>query len=229
MKTDKKNLQKLTDEKINNILKLSRITPEHLSQLNEIEKSELLHILNDKFNSLIGAERDSFYLKIEQICDEETKNQLWESNHNKITAAISVLIEEYGRMPSKVEIAKKTELSRQTIHKHLKEYKTHPLFLGQMEQFRFMSSKLLAKVFQYAINGDIAAAKLYFSVIGYSNAGQQQNSTMIQNQNNYIQINGTVLSQETIQQLDAEQLNSIEKVLKDTVEKKPDKVICSKQ
>ena len=92
MKTDKKNLQKLTDEKINNILKLSRITPEHLSQLNEIEKGELLHILNDKFNSLIGAERDSFYLKIEQICDEETKNQLWESNHNKITAAISVLI-----------------------------------------------------------------------------------------------------------------------------------------
>ena len=132
-------------------------------------------------------------------------------------------------MPSKVEIAKKTELSRQTIHKHLKEYKTHPLFLGQMEQFNFVSSKLLAKVFQYAINGDIAAAKLYFSVIGYSNAGQQQNNTMIQNQNNYIQINGTVLSQETIQQLDAEQLNSIEKVLKDTVEKKPDKVICSKQ
>jgi len=214
MKTDKKNLQKLTDEKINDILKLSRITPKDVEPLSDRETSKLMQVITEKFNSLIGNERDIFYTKIEAICHEETKNQLWESNHNKITAAISVLLQDYGRMPSKVEIAKKSELSRQTIHKHLKEYKTHPLFLGQMEQFRFMSSKLLAKVFQYAINGDIAAAKLYFSVIGYANAGQQQNSTMIQNQNNYIQINGTVLSQETIQQLNAEQLNSIESILK---------------
>ena len=219
MKTDKKNLQKLTDEKINNILKLSRITPKDVEPLSDHETSKLMQVITEKFNSLIGNERDSFYTKIEAVCHEETKNQLWESNHNKITAAISVLLQDYGRMPSKVEIAKKSELSRQTIHKHLKEYKTHPLFLGQMEQFRFMSSKLLAKVFQYAINGDIAAAKLYFSVIGYANAGQQQNSTMIQNQNNYIQINGTVLSQETIQQLNAEQLNSIENILKNVNKK----------
>ena len=214
MKTDKNNLQKLTDKKIKDILELSLITPKDLLIFSEIEKSELLQVINEKFNSLTGTDRDSFYLKIESICDEETKNQLWESNHNKITATISILIEEYGRMPSKVEIAKKTGLSRQTIHKHLKEYKTHPLFLGQMEQFSFMSSKLLAKVFQYAINGDMAAAKLYFNIIGYANNVQQQNNTMIQNQNNYIQINGTVLSQETIQQLNAEQLNSIERILK---------------
>ena len=219
MKTDKKNLQKLTDEKINAILKLSRITTKDVEPLSDHETSKLMQVITEKFNSLIGNERDSFYSKIEAVCHEETKNQLWESNHNKITTAISVLLQDYGRMPSKVEIAKKSELSRQTIHKHLKEYKTHPLFLGQMEQFCFMSSKLLARVFQYAINGDIAAAKLYFSVIGYANAGQQQNSTMIQNQNNYIQINGTVLSQETIQQLDAEQLNSIESILKNVNKK----------
>ena len=214
MKTDKNNLQKLTDKKIKDILELSLITPKDLLIFSEIEKSELLQVINEKFNSLTGTDRDSFYLKIASICHEETKNQLWESNHNKITATISILIEEYGRMPSKVEIAKKTGLSRQTIHKHLKEYKTHPLFLGQMEQFSFMSSKLLAKVFQYAINGDMVAAKLYFNIIGYANNVQQKNNTMIQNQNNYIQINGTVLSQETIQQLNAEQLNSIERILK---------------
>lgn len=223
MKTDKKNLQKLTDEKIIDILNLSRITPKDIEPLTDTEASKLMQVITEKFNSLIGTERDNFYKKIEAICHEETKNQLWESNHNKITAAISVLLQDYGRMPSKVEIAKKSELSRQTIHKHLKEYKTHPLFLGQMEQFQFMNSKLLAKVFQYAINGDIAAAKLYFSVIGYANTGQRQNSTMIQNQNNYIQINGTVLSQETIQQLNAEQLNIIESILKTAV--KNDKAV----
>jgi predicted DNA-binding protein (UPF0251 family) len=217
MKTDKNNLQKLTDEKINSILKLSRITLKDIEPLNENETSKLMQVVTEKFNSLIGIERDTFLLKIEALCDEETKNQLWESNHNKITAVISILLHELGRMPSKKEIAQKTELSRQTVHKHLKEYKTHPLFLGQMEQFNFMSSKLLAKVFQYAINGDMAAAKLYFNIIGYANNGQQQNNTMIQNQNNYIQINGTVLSQETIQQLNAEQLNSIESILKTAV------------
>jgi len=37
---------------------------------------------------------------------------------------------------------------------------------------------------------------------------------LIKNQNNYIQINGTVLSQETIKHLNPEQLNSIESILK---------------
>jgi hypothetical protein len=40
------------------------------------------------------------------------------------------------------------------------------------------------------------------------------NSTLIQNQNNYIQINGTVLSQETIENPDPEQLKATEGILK---------------
>jgi hypothetical protein len=46
------------------------------------------------------------------------------------------------------------------------------------------------------------------------NNGQHSNNTLIQNQNNYIQINGTVLSQETIKHLNPEQLNTIETILK---------------
>ena len=51
-----------------------------------------MHIVTEKFNSLKGVERDTFLLKIDALCDEETKNQLWESNHNKITAVISFLL-----------------------------------------------------------------------------------------------------------------------------------------
>jgi len=46
------------------------------------------------------------------------------------------------------------------------------------------------------------------------NHAPRQKSTLIQNQNNYIQINGLVLSQEVIEQLSPKQTNSIEKVLK---------------
>ena len=82
-----------------------------------------------------------------------------------------------------------------------------------MEQFKFMSSKVLAKVFKYAVNGDMRAAKFYLSAMGMYNESAPKN-TLIQNQNNYIQINGTLLSQENLKQLNAEQLNRIEAVLK---------------
>jgi hypothetical protein len=117
-------------------------------------------------------------------------------------------------MPSKTEIANKIDLSRHTVHKHLKEYANHPEYLEQIEQFRFMISKVLAEVFQFAANGDIGAAKLYFNIVGFINNGQTSNNTLIQNQNNYIQINGMVLSQETIKHLNPEQLNTIETILK---------------
>lgn len=208
-------LQKFTESeiKINEILLLKEITHSDLEHLSKAEGETFNEIITKRFNELKGIERDRFYNKIEPITSQSTKNQLWEMNHNNITWAISTLIQESGRMPSKTEIATKTELSRQTIHKHFNEYKTHPQYLGQIEQFSFLSSKVLAKVFQFAINGDIGAAKLYFNVMGFMKE-QVQNNTLIQNQNNYIQINGTVLNQDVIKNLNAEQLNSIETILK---------------
>jgi hypothetical protein len=210
----KKSLQKFTETKINEVLTLEKITPKDLKQLSVKDYNDLMVIITDRFNKLKGKERDKFYSKIESITSETTKNQLWENNHAQITWAISVLMQEYGRIPTKTEIATKTELSRQTIHKHLNEYVNHPLYLEEIETFRFMTSKVLAKVFQFAVNGDTGAAKLYFNVMGFMNNGQVPNNTLIQNQNNFIQINGTVLSQETIKHLNPEQLNTIETILK---------------
>jgi hypothetical protein len=212
----KKSLQKFTESemKVNKILELEIITRDDIKPLNPAELKYLSEVITEKFNRIKGEERDNFYEKIEPITNYAFKNQLWEVNHNNITHAISSLMQEYGRMPSKAEIATKTELSRQTVHNHLKEYNNHPLYLQQIEQFRFMTSKVLAKVFQFAVNGDTGAAKLYFNVMGFLNNGQSPNSTLIQNQNNFIQINGTVLSQETIKNLNTEQLNSIESILK---------------
>jgi hypothetical protein len=216
MKIKKQGLQKFTETeiKINKLLSLEKITPSDLELLSKTESKRLSQLINERVNQLKGVERDKFYQKIEPITDDTTRNQLWEYNHNQITWALSTLMQEYGRMPTKTEIAIKTELSRQTVHKHLKEYSNHPQYLGQLEQFRFMTSKVLARVFKFAVNGDMRAAKLYFNVIGSFNNGHTSNSTLIQNQNNYIQINGMVLSQQTIKHLNPEQLNSLETILK---------------
>ena len=213
-----KGLQRLTvsEAKLKRLLNHKNITPNQLERLSKAETSRLMELLTEKFNGLKGTERDKFYQKIEPIVSECTKTQIWENNHIQITRVISTFIQEYGRMPTKSEIANKSGLSRQTIHKHLKEYTNHPQYLEQLEQFRFLTSKLLAKVYQFALNGDTMAAKLYFNLLGFMNNGS---NTLIQNQNNFIQINSTVLSQQTIQHLNPEQLNSIEAILKTALPK----------
>lgn len=214
-KAPKKGLQKLTESeiRINKVLSLEKILPSDLDTLNKNERAEVLDILTRRLTESKDIERDKIIKQIDPFMADITRNQMWEHNHAQITYAISSMMQEKGRMPVMTEIAEKTGLSRQTVHKHLKEYHTHPLFLEQAEMFRFMTSKVLAKVFHFAVNGDTGAAKLYFNVMGCLN-GQAKTGTSIQNQNNFIQINGTVLSQETVKNLNPEQLNSIEAVLK---------------
>jgi len=69
----------------------------------------------------------------------------------------------------------------------------------------------MAKVFQFAVNGDIRAAKLYLETIGTTH--KQQSHTVVKSQNNHIQINNTILSQENLKRLSAEQLNQIEHIV----------------
>jgi len=217
METQKQGLQKLTESeiKLNALFDLKVITIDDYKALSLTERNDFNDLMIAKINdpALKGDDRDRFLKKVDPLIDPNAKNQLWENNHLLITNAISSLMQDYGCMPTKNQLAEKTGLSRTTIHKHLKEYKNHPQYLVEIEQYRFMSSKVLAKVFKFAVNGDIRAAKLYFEIVGNIN-NQTGNNMLIQQQNNYIQINGTVLSQENIKQLTPEQLAQIEGVIK---------------
>jgi len=213
---EKKGLQKLTESKakIDKLLLLEQITLSDLELLSRTEKDSLMEILGEKLNKLKGTERDDFCKKINLIAGEATKNQIWENNHIQIGWAISSLMLEQHCMPTVTEIAIKAELSRQTIHKHLNDYANHPQYLEQVEQFRFMIPKVLSRVFHYAVNGDVGAAKLYFNVMGMLNNGKPSNRFIQNQQNNFIQINSMTISQETIKHLKPSQLNTIESILK---------------
>jgi hypothetical protein len=212
----KKSLQKFTEseKKINDLLLLKQITLQDIKSLTEAERSLLEVAINEKINTSKGVEKEQFLNKIEPITTDESKNVQWEINHNQITWAISTLMQEYGRMPTKTELAIKTELSRQTIHKHLKEYHLHPEYVLQIDQLKFLASRVLAKVFHFAVTGDMKAAKLYLNFFGQNNIEQKQNNTLIQNQNNYIQINEYRISQDEIQNLSQHQIKTIIKTLK---------------
>ena len=215
-------LQKLSESqsKITQIMNLKKITKEDYKDFSLDEFMQFSTEVTKRINKTKGIEKEQFLEKIDNVITMETRNQLWENNHSSITWAIATLMQDYGRMPTKTEISNKTELSRQTVHKHLKEYVNHSEYLEQIEQFRFMTSKVLAKVYQFAVNGDIRAAKLYFEIIGNEQINLT-NNRQIKNQTNYIQINGIVFDEKKIQTLHPDQLKMIETILLTNNHEKP--------
>lgn len=198
-------------EKVNRLLVLQKITLTDIEDLTKSERDYLGTVSTEMLQHLKGQERDNFINKIAQIIPASTNDQIWEHNHFIIGRAITKLISQYGAMPPKYVIAEETGLSRQTVARHLTAYKTHPEYMAEMEQFKFMATKILASVFKLASNGDIKAARLYFEMVGAVN--KQRPNTVVNEQNNYIQINNTILSQENLKNLSAEQLNQIEHII----------------
>ena len=205
-------ITKRCKQKIGQLLKKEQITMSDFEGLTKPESDYLDSTCVEILDQLEGRQREDFLAKIEPILTPETKSDIWENNHLAISEAIADNIRVHGFMPTQTEIAGYTGLSRQTVAKHLKEYKTQPEFIQQAQQFTFMAPQLLANVYKFALDGDIRAARLYFEIIG-AKTTQPQN-TLPSAQNNYIQINNTILSQQNLASLTAEQLNQIEGIIK---------------
>lgn len=200
-----------SNDKINGLLAREKITAADVGDLNEQEHRLFENRLTEILEQSKGVERDTLLEKIEPIMQATTKSDIWERNHMTISNAIENFMRQYAVMPTKNDIAQETGLSRQTVAKHFKEYKTQPEFAAEMEQFKFMSHKILANVFKHASNGDMKAAKLYFDMVGAID--KQPAATVVTAQNNYIQINNTILSQENLKSLSPAQLQLIENIV----------------
>ena len=201
----------LSKQKVEHLLNLKKITTTDIEGLTQTERRHLAETCTQMLQELTGAERDSFIDRIDLIIPAGTKSDIWEHNHSAISSAVSRLMAKDGLMPTKNAIAEETGLSRQTVAKHFKEYKRHPEFTAEMEQFKFMAPSLLAHVYKHALSGDMRAAKLYLQMAGTT--GKQQAGTVVNEQNNYIQVNNTILSRENLERLTADQLNQIESII----------------
>lgn len=205
------------DKKLKGILRRKKITKENFESLSNKERERLGELTTEILNKLNGSKefdeegRNKFDLFIEKVWPmftQDTKNSFWESNHQRITWAISSSMKETGHLPTVQDISDKSHLSRQTIYKHLKDFQSHPLYQEQILKMRMLASDVLSKVYQSAIQGDIGASKLFLNACG------MLNNQSIKHQQNYIQINGLTLTQDAIQMLSPDQLLTIENVLK---------------
>ncbi len=211
-KPDPKSNLTVVNNNIDNLLSQKTITAEDVGRLNELERQHFQQIVNNKVEKLKGEEQDDFLNKIALIISPISKSDIWERNHLMVSKAIADHMQRYGIMPTQNTIAQETGLSRQTVAKHIASHSSKPEFIEETERFKFMSHTLLANVFRFASNGDMRAARIYFEMVGA--ISKQQNDT-VNTQNNYIQINNTILNQETLKQLTTEQLNLIEKIVTD--------------
>jgi hypothetical protein len=197
--------------KVMRLLAQKKLTVKDIEGLNKIEREYLEETFTGLVQQLKGAERDDFLDKIDLVVPASTKSDIWEYNHAAINSTVSGFMREHGIMPTQGTIAKKTGLSRQTVAKHFNAYTRRPEITAEMEQFKFMVPRLLANIYKFALNGDTKAARLYFEMVGAIN--KKQTNTVVNEQNNYIQINNTILSQENLKRLTAEQLNQIESII----------------
>lgn len=200
-------------QRVKDLLQSSTITREQLNELTEQERVLFEKELTKRFNRVkTGIEKEKLWNFVEPIATEQTKNDYWEGNHKAITSALDHYVNQHNKLPSKSVLAEITGLSRQTIHKHLNEYKQAAFFQFQQEAFSLLTTGLLAKLYNFAAEGNVQAAKLYFEMTGsYSPTKRtiEQHSTT----NNFIQINNTLFSQESLKQISPEKLAEVERLL----------------
>lgn len=206
--TQKRGLQKFThSEFLDRLLKQSKIGNEDISKLPKVEQIAFNKYFTQIFNTATAERKDELLEKVIDALPENARNEIWEINQMNILNAIQNYIEICGTMPTKTRIAEATGLTRQTIDKHFKELPNNPLFKEYEDQFKVMIPKVLGEVMrQVLINQDMRAGKIFLDFFSKKNE-------RIGTQNNYIQINGMIFTEEKIKQLPPEQLKAIETIL----------------
>jgi len=193
-------------------LKSGRITEADIKKLTDQELTALNYAINNKLYYLWGKDRDFLTEKIKDIISEDSKLNKWSIDHINIKAALSDFVIDCNRMPSLLELTGRTGTSAETIRKHINEYESHGNYTEQQALFKILGEKILAKVAKYAIEGDVKAARLYFEVVNGTMSRQPVNNNTFNTQNNYLQVNGKIISQQAILNLPPEQQEQLERI-----------------
>ena len=195
-----------TIDQFNKLLSLEKIEHRHLEPLSDDEKAAFMGHLYKRLSKLDGGMRNDLVEKTIGILDKEF---IWEHNHTKITEAIKWNVIEHGTVPNNSHLAAECGLSRKTVREHLKSFDTSETCTDKKEGINIMRQNIIGTVMKAALKGDLKAAKLYLETTDPSKGSQP----IVNNQNNYIQINKTVINQQVIQQLKPEQLQLIEQII----------------
>lgn len=180
-------------------------------KLNETERETIKAVFTAGVLTLAGEDREQFLSNTEEILSETTRSEIWERNHNTIMWAVDFLTRSTGSIPTLTRIAAETQLSRVTVSKHLKEYYNSQTYKDKEGALKCLKEGLLMRMYAQACNGNMKAAKLF---LDSCSSPQHQNATTVQNQqNNYVQINGLVIGEKEIGQLPQDKRIQLKEIL----------------
>lgn len=237
-KAIQKGLQKLTENLTTEKIELLVLNDEK-EQLQVIQ-GELTNEMNENANKSIDytlpdVERREAALKFEKasrwlFCLFEKVNRkygegevkmefqntikrvTYDINRISIMKAIRDTANTQNKIPNQTEISGITGLSRTTIAKHMTDIYKDREYNELKQSSAVLLPRVMAKLYTLGMEGNVKALKVFLDF-----HKPDAVTTFIKDQNNYIQINGTVLSQETIQRLNPEQINAIECILKTAI------------
>lgn len=201
------------NEKEKKLLALDIISKEDLKILSPKELSRFQAKSNQLINSESDCYNEELFKKFVAFIPECQKHVVWEQNHFTITHEIHRFLEQYKVLPTINHLIYVTKLSRSTIENHLTEFTTNSHHKNYLNQMEFMVHKVLSKLLTSALQGDVKASRLFLEAIGHFKR-DHLNTTYIKNQNNFLQINNTILTEESLKKLPRQKLRQIEELIK---------------
>jgi biotin operon repressor len=183
------------------------------------EFKELFQYLTSKVNGIYKmASRDREWQKAAELLVyftkiygsseeyENTRNSLYQWNHLAIIQALHKGVLTHNAMPTITNIAEETGLSRTSVHKHLKDIKEQGLESDVRMQQMALTEQAISTLYKIGMQDrNPTALKLF---IQFSDP-----STRVRTVNNYVQINNLRLSQEDVEALPSDVVETIESIL----------------
>jgi hypothetical protein len=176
-----KSLQKLS---VAELSKQDKITVDQFNQLTPKQQKKLIDVAQEQYNTAERSCKEVVLFRYDLLFDTKAKNKLYEHNHRNILYAIDRETRKTGWIPSVTAIAEATDLSRQTVTKHLQGFRDSDLHNEQQAKLETMRFSVLGFLYKLSVQGNLRACKMF---LDYSNGNTPQSvGTFIdKQQNNY--------------------------------------------
>ena len=188
------------------LMMLEKIEHVHLKALSPDDRTAFMDMLYTKLTRLGEIPRNALVEKTLAILDNDF---IYQHNHAKIMDAVKAHLRADGTVPGNAYLAATCNLNRKTVREHMRNFKMSEVWEEKKEVLSILSQDVMGAMAKAALKGDVKAAKLFLE----NTKEPQTGKATINNQNNYVQINKTVINQQIIQQLKPEQLKQIEQII----------------
>jgi hypothetical protein len=167
-----------------------------LSGLSKPDRDKIGDAIVERLKKCQPEEQVSLLAKFAAVCENPMiKHDIWEINHSRMIAVIAGHLAEHGTMPNQSVLAEKTGISRQSIVKHLKEYRKESGYAEKIEKLKMMKMTVIEYMLARALAGDLRASKIFLDTMSRLEDKEEASIRETEkNQSSYIQITGVMIN-----------------------------------